>query len=601
MQPVTYIHEFPHPRVVVHYHPTTEQFSLEDVDLALGQRVHALELDLHFRPQDRQIVCNHDRSTAVSPTLDQAVSRLLDWMGSSATLHADGRQFFLVLEPKHVSTDLFDGVLEHLSRYASRLSTAVGRGDAPRGITAIITGEYRRHFHAHFAATRINRLCIVEDHDYSQEIVNLAAGHPPFQWVALKSGSERGRVNDLHTGQDARLRGRYNVRVWDCRPRDLGQCLAAGVDQINCDRVHVETLKELIRDHAPHGRFPALAIQGSQALLVWRGRSSHDLYLALGTSQGSGLNFPRQISLTRLLSDECLVVAPRGALTTDGRLLILYESLSDHTGLRRMWHRVLQRLPWRWARRLRAPQSLRYVSGRFASLHRFVTFEGRERRLGLPSGAVLRGRDPAVAVGPDGRVLVVYEADRGRGLRYVSATLNPDGELACADYPLLEEEVCVGYTPAVAVDPQGRVFVVYRGGHDEELMYVSGRLDPSGRIVGHRFPLARGEASGGHRPCVALDDSGRVIVAYQRAHAQEIWYVSGTLDPSGQFNGTSYPLVPDQARSGSHPAVAFDPGGDVILMYESPTDHSFHYLRGPLQAGRLVGPVRPMRIGMERL
>jgi hypothetical protein len=598
---VTYIHEFPHARVVVHYHPTSEQFTLEDVDLALDQRVHALELDLHFRPQDRQIVCNHDRPTTISPTLDQVVSRLLDQMGSSATLHADGRQFFLVLEPKHFSTDLFDGVLEHLERYAPHLSTAVRRGDAPRGITVIITGEYRRHFHAHFAATRINRLCIVEDHDYSQEILNLAAGHPPFQWVALKSGGERGRVNDLHTGQDTQLRGRYNVRVWDCRPRDLGQCLASGVDQINCDRAYMETLKQLIRDHAPHGRFPTLAIQGSRALLAWRGRSSHDLYLALGTSQGSGLNFPRQIALTRLLPDECLVLTPRGALTADGRLLILYESLSDHSDLRRLWHRVLQRLPWRWARRLRAPQSLRYVSGRFASLHRFVTFEGRERLLAIPSRGVLRGRDPAVAATPDGRILLVYEAERGRGLRYVSETLNPDGELACADYPLLGEEVCVGYTPAVAVDPQGRVLVVYRGGQDEELMYVSGRLAPSGRIVGRRFSLAGGEASRGYRPSVALDDSGRVIVAYQRAHAQEIWYVCGTLDRSGQFNGTPYPLTPDQARRGSHPAVAFDPGGDVILLYERPADHGFHYLCGPLRAGRFIGSIQPLRIGMDRL
>jgi len=596
-----YIHEFPHPRVVVHYHPTSEQFTLKDVDLALDQGVHALELDLHFRPADHQIVCNHDGPTDASPTLEQVIHRVLDRMGSSATMHADGRQFFLVLEPKHVSTALFDGVLELMSQCAQHLSTAVGQGDPPRGITAIITGEHRRRFHAHFAPAQINRFCIVEDHDYSQEIVNLTTGHPTFQWVALKSGSESGRVNDLHAGKDAQLVGRFNVRVWDCPPDKLGLCLASGVDQINCDGAQIETLKQLIRDHSAQGRHPALSVWGTQVLLTWYGRSSHDLHLALGTLQESGLHFPREIALTLLLSDECLVLSPRGALTADGRLLIVYESLSDRTGLRRVWHQVLQRLPRHWARLLRAPQSLRYVAGRFESLHRFVTFEGRERRLTLPSGTVLRGRDPAVAVGSDGRVLIVYEAGGGRGLRYVSATLNPDGELAGEDYALLQDEACLGQTPAVAVNQHGRVLVVYQRSQDEELTCVSGLLDPSsGRIAGRRFALAQGKPPRGRTPAVDLDENGRFIVAYQQADTREIRYIWGTIDRSGLLSDRPVLLTPDQVLLSSHPAVAFDPEGCAILLYEEPADHSFHYVHVPLQSGRPADPLRPVRIGMER-
>jgi hypothetical protein len=266
-----------------------------------------------------------------------------------------------------------------------------------------------------------------------------------------------------------------------------------------------------------------------------------------------------------------------------------------------VWHQVLQRLPQRWARLLRAPQSLRYVAGRFENLHRFVTFEGRERRLTLPSGAVLRGRDPAVAVGPDGRVLIVYEAGGGRGLRYVSATLNPDGALVGEDYPLLEDEVCPGYTPAVAINQHGRVLVVYQQSQDEELTCVSALLDPSsGRIAGRRFSLAQGEPPRGRTPAVDLDENGRFIVAYQRANTREIRYIWGTLERSGRLNGTPVPLTPDQVLLGSHPAVAFDPEGSAFLLCEEPADHSFHYVHGPLQSGRPAGPLRPLRIGMER-
>jgi hypothetical protein len=78
----------------------------------------------------------------------------------------------------------------------------------------------------------------------------------------------------------------------------------------------------LIRDHSPRGRRPALTVRGTRVLLTWCGRSSYDLHLALGTLQESSLSFSREIALTHLLSDECLVLSPRGALMADGRLLI---------------------------------------------------------------------------------------------------------------------------------------------------------------------------------------------------------------------------------------------------------------------------------------
>ncbi len=600
-----YIHEYPHPRVIVHYHPSRRQFTLDDVRFALAQEVHALELDLHLRQQDSRVVCNHDRATAASPCLEQVADLVLSKKGDSATVNHDGHQFFLVLEPKNDDAMLFDGILKVLQRYAVHFSTAVSEGDAPRGITVVISGEFRHMFLRHFPPEQINRLCIVEDHNYEGEIVNLAEHQTPFQWVTFRSGGERGRVNRLHTGTDPQLEGRYNVRVWDCSSDDLGLCLASGVDQINCNRDQVEELARLIRGQTPIGRFPALAVRGSQALLTWRGRSSNNLHVALGTVGASGLSFERQIVMTHLLADELLVLSPAAALAADGQLVILYEALSDRTGVVRLWHRFVQGLPISLARLLRTPQSLRYVAGRFISFERFVTFDGRERRLTRPSGTGLRGRDPAVAVGPEGRLLIVYESISRQGLRYFSATLSPEGELAGQDCPLVEGEICLGFTPAIAIDQAGRVVVVFQSPGDQGLMYVSGAIESSGRIQGRRFMLTLGNARRGSRPSVALDGNGQVIVAYQQGRDAKLWYVSGILDESGCIIGEEFPLTDSQLtagepRQGSHPTVTFDGEGRILILYEELTARKFWYAHGPIQAGLLSGQQRLLSIGMER-
>jgi len=594
------IHEFPHPRIVVHHHPTRKQFTLDEVHDALEQEVHALELDLYFRREDGQVVCNHDGPTAASPTLEQALNLVLGKKRDTATVHDDGCQFFLVLEPKTGSTVLFEAILEILRRYDRHLSTAVSEGDAAREITVVIAGAYTHEFYAHLESIPRNRLCIVEEQGYDGEIVNLAAGQPPFQWVTLKSGVERGRVNDLHAGTDTQLKGRYNVRVWNCAPQDFGPCLASGVDAINCDLGQAPQLKRLIQNQSPRGRFPALAVNGSQALLTWRCLSSNHLYLALGTVERSGLNLPRQILLPYLLPDECLALAPAGALTADGVLLVLYEVLSDYGGLLRLWHRLSQRLPQRLGRFLRRPQSLRYVAGRFASYERFVTFDGREHQLTSPSGVTLRGRDPDVAVGPGRRILIVYESAAGGGLHYASGTLNMEGEFMGQDHALVEGQVCQGRTPTVAADSAGRVVVVYQEPDDQRLMVVSGRLDSSGRIAGRPSRLLQHSAARGHTPSVALDGSGRLVVVYQETQSKCIWCVSGTLDEEGQVIGTAFPLTASHVRQGRHPTVAFDREGHVILLYEASDGHTLWVVHGPLRSGQLDGQARLLSIGMDR-
>lgn len=597
---MSYIREFPHASLLIHYHPTRRRFSLDDVRFALGEGLHALEVDLHLCGRDGRVLCNHGRPCAQSPALDQVIDLILTWKGNRATVHGDGRQFFLVLDPKDGSVRLFSEILTILDRYARHWSTAVSERDPPRGITVVVSGKYGHQLHAHFQADKVNRLCIVESHHYGPEIRNLAEGQPPFQWVALKSGDERGRVNSLHAGTDARVQGQNNVRVWDCNPDDLLVCLASGADQINCDHGQVTTLKRMMRNQPSCGQNPALAVRDEAALLTWQGASSNDLYVALGTADEAGLSFSRQIALTRFLADEPMVLAPDGALTPDGQLLVLYEAVSDQNGAMRLWHRAIQSLPDRLARLLRRPQGLRYISGRFTSLERFLTFDGGAHCLTSLSGTNLYGRDPALAVGPDGRVLIVYEDSAGRGLFYFSGRLKSDGLLEGQTHSLIEGQVCLGRTPAIAVDNAYRVVVVFHEPRKRHLECVSGFIDQSGRIVGRRFPLARGRTRAGGAPSVTMDLCGRVIVAYKDNRAGGLSFASGSLDETGCFDAEAFSINDDRVRHGKHPTIASDRTGAISVLFETPADQSFRYVRGAIRSGRLAGEARLLTIDTQR-
>jgi hypothetical protein len=571
---VTYIHEFPHPRVVVHYHPDDRQFLLEHAQYALDHEAHALELDLQYRERDRAIVCNHDSPTDQSPTLRAVIELLLRKKGRSPTVYNDHRQFFLVLEPKNDSSNLLDGVFRVLGDYEAVFSTAVAQNGQPRGITVVITGASAQTFYFRYQRAELNLRCIVEGHDYSSEIVNLSKGRIPFQWVSIQHDDERARVNKLHNGIDRNQTGKFNVRVWDGHD-ELPLVLASGADSVNCDQSEIESFKQLILSQKPRGASPSLVLRGSQALLTWRGASSRNLYLAVGNVNASGLIFPRQIALTYFLEDAPQALTPACALTADGRLVIVYEGTSNQ----RLW----------------------YVSGRFLNADRFLSFSGGEHRLTLPDDRGRRGSNPSVAVGPDGRVVFVYEGTDNQKLWYVSGYLNENGELIGNEYSLTEGESRRGYTPSIAIDSRGRVIVAYRGTDNDRLWYVSGALDAAGRIVGTEFSLTEGSARRGYTPSVAIDNVGRVIIVYRGTSGQKLWYVTGFLNENGKLIGSEYSLTEGEARRGKRPTAGFDDTNSVVILYEGTSDAKLWYVKGRIsEQGNITGVERMLDMSLDR-
>jgi hypothetical protein len=91
-----------------------------------------------------------------------------------------------------------------------------------------------------------------------------------------------------------------------------------------------------------------------------------------------------------------------------------------------------------------------------------------------------------------------------------------------------------------------------------------------------------------------------VIVAFEGNRAGELSFVSGSLDESGYFDAEAFSMNDNRARRGKNPTAAFDRTGTVNVLFETPADRSFRYVRGALRSGRFVSEVQPLTINMER-
>jgi hypothetical protein len=518
---VTYINEYPHPRLIVMLDPYPDKRGLDVLDSALDLGASAFEVPIRLR-SNGEVVWAHDEGQENEPgaiKLSDVIERVLARKGGWPTVLNDGHQFFLVLALKDPSETFGDALLATLEPFRSLLSTAVGPGDPPRPLTAILTSEKGAFLNHPARLARSRELCLVEEADYKAVDGIVAHSSDPFLWFAFdkdqaihSEGANQGQVNAQH-------QRRFNVRIFytDDEPDAdlLRAALATGADSVNArPKVH-RLLNNVIGDQEPRGLNPGLAMRGQTALLVWEGASGqHYLYTALGSITPNGLLFSRQTNLTDFLADSPLAKRPATAFLPDGRLLIVYEG----TGENRLW----------------------YVSGRFTSLDRFLTFDGKQHE--LTQGQARRGSTPAIAFGPGGRVVVVYQGTDEQKLFYVSGTVDGEGKINGNEFSLTQGQAQRGFTPAIAFGPGGRVLVVYRGTDGEKLFYVSGFLDSSGKLNGTEFQLTINNSHRGFTPTVAFDDSGRAFILYTGTDAAKLFYVFGELDGQGRIHGSEVQL-----------------------------------------------------------
>jgi len=240
------ISEFPHPPLVVEFHPSPRDlFTLEDIDRALREGASAVELDLRYRARDQSVVCSHSsRGLGDRPTLGQAIQRVLRFQDASPTVHRDSLQFFIILDFKERSAELYEGVIAVLRDHVERWSTSAGPDGQPRGITVLASGEHAG-LTASIPPKTLDSLCIVEGTDYRGRIRDRSPRPGrTFQWIAIQHPAERGRIRALHHAVDLSARGVFNVRVYDAHGA-IESCIAAGADAVNADREEIVRARAL--------------------------------------------------------------------------------------------------------------------------------------------------------------------------------------------------------------------------------------------------------------------------------------------------------------------------------------------------------------------
>jgi hypothetical protein len=585
----SHIHEFPHPRLVLCYDhpPELDADNLAAFTRALDRGVACLELHLRWRAADHTIVCAHDDNqvTDQSPTFAQAMGLILDRKADKPTVYPDGKQFFVVLAIMDTDDPVTDHLFAVLQQYRAVLSTAVKPNDPPRPLTFLLTGGTDQFF-AKYHGQGINELAIKEGTAYADgEIVNLSHPPIPFRWSLFHhdDDEERGKVNVCHRDQ-------ANVRIWydsdDLGGDDIRAILATGADAQNTRYEDLDTTLTILHNQLPRGTSPALAARGSAAFVTWA--SGHkNLYAATGSLGNSELAFARQLNLTEFLSGAPSTFNPAAALAPDAQTLVIaYEGA---TGQGALW----------------------YVAGRFTSADRFITFAGGQSRLSSDDDSHRIGHNPAVALGPDGRVIVVYQTSTlDESLYYVSGHLTDDYQIDGQEYRLTNQNDAAvrGFTPSVAIDADNNVLVVYQGSDDEKLWYVSGSVSASGQIVDRReHQLTQGQARRGHRPSVAIRDDGLVAITYQGTTAPKLWYVTGRRDSSGEIQCSEFelsrtdPKTGALTRIGTRPTVAFGDANRGAILYEGTSDGKLWYVLGNWsQTGELVGEEVQLNMTLDK-
>jgi hypothetical protein len=194
---------------------------------------------------------------------------------------------------------------------------------------------------------------------------------------------------------------------------------------------------------------------------------------------------------------------------------------------------------------------------------------------------------PAVAMDPDGNFVVVwssYEQDGNSwgifGQRYDAAGVRRGTEFRVNTYTTSAQNV-----PAVAIDAAGNFVVAWQsdGGQDGAFYGVFGqRYDAAGAPRGGEFRVNTYTTSSQAGPAVAADPHGNFIVVWESlSQAPDAPSSSGVFgqryDASGARLGGEFRVNTYTTDNQFRPAVAADAGGNFVVLWDSGSQDGSNY------------------------
>jgi hypothetical protein len=202
-----------------------------------------------------------------------------------------------------------------------------------------------------------------------------------------------------------------------------------------------------------------------------------------------------------------------------------------------------------------------FVPGGGGDQVRLLRFAGG--RAGEPIDVTSPGRDvwrPAVAVDGAGTVLLTWSENRDGNADLFARRYDP-GAKSWAEPQRLTSDPGADLDASLAVAPDGTIWLAWQAWRDGRAAVILARADRVGEAVAVSPPSANAWS-----PALAVDPSGRVHVAYDT-------YAAGSYDVhlrTRQADGTLAAAVPvaDSPRFEARPALAVDARGRVWVAYE---------------------------------
>jgi len=198
---------------------------------------------------------------------------------------------------------------------------------------------------------------------------------------------------------------------------------------------------------------------------------------------------------------------------------------------------------------------------------------------------------PAVAVGPDGAIHVVWHeafADRFE----VLYSRSPDGgQRFSPAVPI--SGAGEAQVPALAVDGEGTVYAVWEGGGGQSHGLLVSRSTDGGRTFSPPRPLA---AAGAKLPAIAAHGKGQVLVAWQDSSGPGRQILLRRSTDEGASFEPPRPLAPHAAGTRA-PAIAVGPGGTAVVVWQGAVAGSPAVVASSSPDGRTFSPPRSVAPG----
>jgi hypothetical protein len=181
---------------------------------------------------------------------------------------------------------------------------------------------------------------------------------------------------------------------------------------------------------------------------------------------------------------------------------------------------------------------------------------------------------PAVAVDSDGDFVVVWDSyyQDGSYFGVYAKRYDKDGNPVTGEFRVSDGTLGIQDQPDVAMAPDGSFVVVWRdGAYTNTTDILSKRYNASGTALGSDFQVNTYSTGPQYQPTVGIDSDGEFIVAWTSDYkdGNSTGIVAQRFGCDGSPDSTGFVVNSYTTAAQFYPSAAMTPGGDFVVVWNS--------------------------------